>query len=376
MSHSPYIEGPQGIPGIRGPKGEKGERGAMGFRGPKGEDGEQGPQGIQGFQGPRGDRGAMGFKGKDGRDGENGKQGPKGENGTDGVDGKDFDLSLVRPIADAAVSDHEGKFDHKLIDPFLVGTKLISETGMQDGMFIQYDGKNDRLIYANIKQITSQFRQIAGSGLALPSQAGNSGKFLTTDGSALSWATVSGSGDVVGPASAVANNVVLFDGTTGKLIKDSGVALSGTNTGDQLTFKTIAVSGQSDVVADSATDTLTLVAGSNITITTNAGSDSVTIAASGGGSGITRSVNVVSTPTNAGATASTDYVYFVSGTTTITLPTAVGNTNRYTIKNSGSNTVTVDTTSAQTIDGSATASLPVPNTSIDLISNNSNWHVV
>lgn len=47
-------------------------------------------------------------------------------------------------------------------------------------------------------------------------------------------------------------------------------------------FKTIAVSGQSDVVADSRTDTLTLAAGSNITITTNAGTDTVTIAASGG----------------------------------------------------------------------------------------------
>lgn len=42
-----------------------------------------------------------------------------------------------------------------------------------------------------------------------------------------------GSGDVVGPASAVTGNVVLFDGTTGKLIKDSGLALSGSNTGDQ-----------------------------------------------------------------------------------------------------------------------------------------------
>lgn len=54
-------------------------------------------------------------------------------------------------------------------------------------------------------------------------------------------------------------------------------------TGDVLAFKTIVVSGQSDVVADSLTDTLTLVAGSNITITTNAGTDTITIAASGGG---------------------------------------------------------------------------------------------
>jgi hypothetical protein len=40
-------------------------------------------------------------------------------------------------------------------------------------------------------------------------------------------------GDVVGPASAVDDRVVFFDGTTGKLIKDSGLTLSGSNTGDQ-----------------------------------------------------------------------------------------------------------------------------------------------
>jgi hypothetical protein len=49
------------------------------------------------------------------------------------------------------------------------------------------------------------------------------------------------------------------------------------------TFKTIAVSGQSDVVADSTTDTLTLVAGSNMTVTTTAGTDTITFASSGGG---------------------------------------------------------------------------------------------
>jgi hypothetical protein len=50
-------------------------------------------------------------------------------------------------------------------------------------------------------------------------------------------------------------------------------------------FKTIAVSGQSDVVAESVADTLTLVAGTNVTITTNATTDTITLAASGGGGG-------------------------------------------------------------------------------------------
>src|SRR6056300_565244 len=42
-------------------------------------------------------------------------------------------------------------------------------------------------------------------------------------------------------------------------------------------FTTIAVSGQTDVVADTNNDTLTLAAGSNVTITTNATTDTITI---------------------------------------------------------------------------------------------------
>jgi plastocyanin len=45
-------------------------------------------------------------------------------------------------------------------------------------------------------------------------------------------------------------------------------------------FQTIAVAGQSNVVADSATDSLTLVAGSGISITTNASTDTITITSS------------------------------------------------------------------------------------------------
>lgn len=63
----------------------------------------------------------------------------------------------------------------------------------------------------------------------------------------------------------------------------TGSNLSGTNTGDQNLFRTIAVSGQSDIVADSTTDTLTIAAGTNITLTTNATTDTLTINATGGG---------------------------------------------------------------------------------------------
>jgi hypothetical protein len=66
----------------------------------------------------------------------------------------------------------------------------------------------------------------------LPSQTGNNGKYLTTDGTSASWGTIATSGDVSGPASAVDSRVAAFDGITGKLIKDSGKALpSGTIVG-------------------------------------------------------------------------------------------------------------------------------------------------
>lgn len=52
-------------------------------------------------------------------------------------------------------------------------------------------------------------------------------------------------------------------------------------TPDQNVFSQIAVSGQSNVVADSATDTLTLVGSGNIAITTNATTDTITIASTG-----------------------------------------------------------------------------------------------
>jgi hypothetical protein len=80
---------------------------------------------------------------------------------------------------------------------------------------------------------------------------------------------------------------------------------SGTNTGDQFIFKTIAVSGQSDVVADTTADTLTLVAGTGITLTTNATTDTITIASSAAGTVTTVSVVTANGVSGSVATAST-----------------------------------------------------------------------
>ena len=77
---------------------------------------------------------------------------------------------------------------------------------------------------------TGQTTATAAFNALAPSQATNSGKYLTTDGTNTSWATVtSGSGDVVGPASSTDNAFARFDSTTGKLLQNStGATLSDT----------------------------------------------------------------------------------------------------------------------------------------------------
>src|SRR6056300_1156460 len=71
------------------------------------------------------------------------------------------------------------------------------------------------------------------------------------------------------------------DGTSGQVLTTDGAGSLSFSTvsgsGSQNVFSTIAVSGQSDVVADNTTDTLTLAAGTGITLTTNASTDTITI---------------------------------------------------------------------------------------------------
>ena len=78
-------------------------------------------------------------------------------------------------------------------------------------------------------------------------------------------------------------------------------------------FSTISVAGQDNVVADASTDTLTLVAGSNMTLTTAAGSDTITFAAASGGSSEWTDNSGVLHPTD-GSPAGTQTVV-IGGTT-------------------------------------------------------------
>ena len=91
---------------------------------------------------------------------------------------------------------------------------------------------------------------------------------------------------------------------------------------NEYSFKTIAVSGQDNVVADTTTDTLTFAAGSNVTITTTAASDTVTIASTDTNTTYsagtlldlsTTTFNVDLTEASEQAIANGDYILFLDG---------------------------------------------------------------
>ena len=102
-----------------------------------------------------------------------------------------------------------------------------------------------------------------------------------------------------------------WDGTTWNLVTSTANVTPNT-------FQTVAVAGQDNIVAGSGQDTLTVVAGSNITLTTDAAGKSLTIAGQAGGGGGDVNQNafsniVVSGSTTVAADAVTDSLTLVAG---------------------------------------------------------------
>jgi plastocyanin len=82
------------------------------------------------------------------------------------------------------------------------------------------------------------------------------------------------------------NTTITTDAESKEITISSTGGGGGGGEANQNAFSIIAVSGQSNIEADTTTDTLTFVAGSGITLTTNSGNDTLTITstASGGSS--------------------------------------------------------------------------------------------
>ena len=101
------------------------------------------------------------------------------------------------------------------------------------------------------------------------------------------------------------------------------------------------------------------------------GTSNITIAAGGSGGYTTANKTAAYTET----ATSGDIVNFCSGSFTVTLPTAIGNTATLTYKVTGTGPVTIAGSGGQTVDGSASASVPLMG-SLVLRSDNANWWVM
>jgi hypothetical protein len=178
-------------------------------------------------KGEKGDKGERGLDGRQGIDGKNGRDGINGKDGKDGVDG-------------ISVTDAKIDFDGSLVITLSTGKELnVGEVVAPE-------------LVEKIKLVTS-----GGAGTVLPDQAGNTNKYLKTDGSVLSWATVSGG-----------SGTVTSVGGTGTV---SGLTLSGTVT----TSGNLTLGGSITGFATSGANTnLTSVALTSGTITTAPSSSS------------------------------------------------------------------------------------------------------
>ncbi len=108
-------------------------------------------------------------------------------------------------------------------------------------------------------------------GLVPAPASGDATKYLKGDGT---WATISGSGDVVGPASATDAVPALFDGTTGKLLKNSTPTGTGNPvlaTSPTLTTPTLGAATATSInkvafTAPATGSTLTIADGQTLTV--------------------------------------------------------------------------------------------------------------
>jgi hypothetical protein len=208
------------------------------------------------------------------------------------------------------------------------GTITITQSGAATDGYLSstdwntFNGKEPALTKGNLTEVTSAVLTITngtnaviGSGTSIQVAQSSS----TTNGylSSTDWSTFNGKQDAItltttgtsGVATLIGSTLNIPDYTeqyTGTvtsvdLTAGTGISVSGgpiTTSGSitvtnndlgssQNIFKNIAVAGQSTIVADVNDDTLTVVAGSGVTITTNDTTDTITISATGSGGSVT-----------------------------------------------------------------------------------------
>jgi len=157
--------------------------------------------------------GIDGKDGRDGKDGKSGRDGLKGDKGDAGRDGRDG----VDGADGVSVTDARIDFDGSLIIVLSTGRELnVGEVVAPDLAerikVITNGGGTSQSVLDSIASLQAQI-----DAITIPSQSGNAGKFLTTNGSALSWGSVAGGLSYQGTWNATTNTPTLTSsvGTNG-----------------------------------------------------------------------------------------------------------------------------------------------------------------
>ena len=214
---------------------------------------------------------------------------------------------------------------------FLDGQTIIS-----DGDFVIGTNASKKVIFATDSTAVAQFTtdgafDLLSGKFLLNGTTGNANQVLKTDGFgnlsftdlpsqqfAFGTFTVSGQNNIT--ASNLSESLNLVAGSGIAITTDASnnrITITASGGGASEAFKTITAGG-TDIVADSSNDTVTLVAGSNVTISTDTNTDTITISASTSGDANQNAfTNVAATGQNtiqAGST--TDTVTFNSDNNT------------------------------------------------------------
>jgi hypothetical protein len=148
--------------------------------------------------------GSDGKDGRDGKDGKAGRDGAKGDKGDSGRDGRDG----VDGVDGISVTSARIDFDGSLIITLSSGVELnVGEVVAPDLAerikVITNGGGTSQSVLDTLASLQTEIDNL------IPSQTGNSGKFLTTNGTSTSWASVAGGLSYQGTWNATTNTPTL-----------------------------------------------------------------------------------------------------------------------------------------------------------------------
>jgi hypothetical protein len=154
--------------------------------------------------GKDGKDGKNGANGRDGRDGSVGPQGPRGKDGLNGKDGRDG-------VDGVSVTDAHIDFDGSLIISLSSGRtinvgEVVAPDLAEKIKVITNGGGTSQTVLDTLASLQTQINNL------IPNQSGQGGKFLTTDGSVLSWAPIVGGLSYQGTWNASTNSPALASG--------------------------------------------------------------------------------------------------------------------------------------------------------------------